>query len=263
MATKKLPNKIIVAKKNNSGNLGPSTPTLPLKCDKCGKQFDRNSSLALHVKKYGGPDKTKCSFCSLSFTTPAGARQHERRKHEQLYEAKLASQLLAPESELFETMARIEARNISGTFFSEMATETGLTKHQIRHRREKPTYQQYLSRAKAEVAEQAENRFGLKKKSISATSPKNPATVRPIPPTPRAIRAKRRALSSHTTKETAFQPTNLFSPNHMVEEEITIPQDSTTHEPNSQPQSPQSPKQNTTVTTKTLIHYSNYSGCQC
>lgn len=122
-----------------------------LKCPNCGKMYQKQANLNKHAtvckaKPISSPNK--CRFCSDRFNTPAGARQHERKKHPDLYHHELGQQLREPDSEIYRKIADIEA-NYNGKqhLNHKIAEETGLTKSQIIHKRRTPVYKLYLDNA--------------------------------------------------------------------------------------------------------------------
>jgi hypothetical protein len=79
-------------------------------------------------------------------------RQHERRVHPDLYKQDLEARLPEAESSLLTKIAQGEVSNTNGKFYNEMVAATGLTKHQIRHRRDKLECKRYLENARKELA---------------------------------------------------------------------------------------------------------------
>lgn len=78
------------------------------------------------------------------------------------YNKELESQLLGNDAILFTTMAEIEVRCIKGKpFIKDMVESTGLTRDQIRHRRSKPIYNDYIELAKRNKALSKEPRATL------------------------------------------------------------------------------------------------------
>lgn len=87
----------------------------------------------------------------MAFSTFTGVRLHERKSHPH-EEASTKSQTLT-ESEYLTIIARIEANIKKGEHINIKITEaTGLSKDQIRHRRSKPIYKEYLEIARNEKA---------------------------------------------------------------------------------------------------------------
>jgi hypothetical protein len=118
----------------------------------CGRSFVAKPGLARHQKDCGSRDISKCQFCEASFPSFIGVRQHERRAHPDLYKQDLEARLPEAESSLLAKIAKVEASNTTGIFYNDMVAATGLTKHQIRHRRDKPQYKLYLENARKELA---------------------------------------------------------------------------------------------------------------
>lgn len=83
-------------------------------------------------------------------------RQHQKRVHPESFNTELLSQAPVPESHIFEVIAEIEAQippnaPKNAAFIQTMMDATGLTYHQIRHRREKAVYRTYLEMAKSKL----------------------------------------------------------------------------------------------------------------
>jgi hypothetical protein len=108
----------------------------------CDRSFVPKPGLARHQKDCGSRDISKCQFCEARFPSFIGVRQHERRAHQDLYKQDLEARLPEAESSLLAKIAQVEASNTSGIFYNDMVAATGLTKHQIRHRRETPQYKE-------------------------------------------------------------------------------------------------------------------------
>lgn len=121
------------------------------KCPNCGKLYQKLANLSKHVttcksKPISSPNK--CRFCHDRFNTPAGARQHERKRHPDQYHLDLGQQLREPDSEMYRKIADIEA-NYDGKkhLNNKIAEDTGLTISQIIHKRRAPVYKLYLDNA--------------------------------------------------------------------------------------------------------------------
>lgn len=143
-------------KKKNSGVQEPVNTLAPTRgqgftCN-CGKIYLSKATLARHEKECGKRDTSKCKYCDRTFPTFSGVRQHERKGHPDLYLRDMEALLPAPDSELMEKIADIEASSSKGVFYTEMMASTGLTRQQVRSRREKPEYIRYLERARAKLA---------------------------------------------------------------------------------------------------------------
>lgn len=123
-------------KKFNTGAPGPSiaAPMLSVaggfECN-CGRSYASKATLA----KECGKHDTLCRWCGVRFNTLAGTRQHERKAHRLEYETDLESKLPAPESDLMEKIAQMEAKSRNGVFYKEMMSTTELTHQQVRSRR--------------------------------------------------------------------------------------------------------------------------------
>lgn len=138
---------------NKTGFLPNALPTSieDLKCPNCGKSYQKQANLNKHAsvckaKPISSPNK--CRFCADRFNTPAGARQHERKRHPDLYHQELGQQLREPDSELYRKIAEIEA-NYNGKqhLNHKIAEETGLTTSQVINKRRNPVYKLYLDSA--------------------------------------------------------------------------------------------------------------------
>lgn len=186
-------------KSNDSGGREPSNITMApagaveFRC-LCGRGYASKATLSRHQKECGKRDQTKCQFCGKAFPTFAGVRQHERRAHPVEYQQQLQDQLPAPESEIMEKIALIEAKSTTGVFYTRMMSETGLTRQQIRYRRERAEYQLYLEKARKQLAR------GSTSSPATAATPQSRvlrSKIRPPKPSsPRAIRVAPRVLRS-------------------------------------------------------------------
>lgn len=128
----------------------------------------------------------------MSFVTIPGAKQHKKSHTTEFVQA-LVEKLPAPEFELMEKLAQIEAQSINVQFVAKMAAATALSKYQIRHGREKPGYKKYHEHARYDLASSAKSRFGSTNPSVNQQeSPPDDAPVSPthkihppqMPPTP-------------------------------------------------------------------------------
>lgn len=92
-------------------------------------------------------DRTSCKYYSAQFTTFAGVWLHEIRAHKTEEETLAATQTEgASELDRLTIMARKEVALGEGAHVLKILSEaTGLTKHQVRHRRSKPAYQELLA----------------------------------------------------------------------------------------------------------------------
>ncbi|XP_017768902.1 PREDICTED: uncharacterized protein LOC108557038, partial [Nicrophorus vespilloides] len=132
---------------------------------------DRRESLSAPLgEKVSDERRTGCSHCGQRFASYKLVRQHESRSHPLEYRRELEAKLPLPESELMAKIAKIEAGSKrGGKFYSEMVRATGLTEHQVRHRREQKIYQRYLTEARAQVRRSATKLFGLPTSSTPVT----------------------------------------------------------------------------------------------
>lgn len=100
-----------------------------------------------HQKTCGTRDRKVCQYYSKAFDSFAGLRLHERKTHSIEYK-ELESQLLGNDA-VFTKMVEIEVRCAKGRpFIKDMVEPTRLTRDQIRHRRSKPIYNEYIELAK-------------------------------------------------------------------------------------------------------------------
>lgn len=124
-----------------------------IKCPHCDRGYVTRSGLAKHLKTCGVRSRNQCQYCSAPFNTFQGVRQHEKKAHSESYYKDLESQLPVAESVQLFQMAQIEARATKGSpFLVEMANVTGLTKDQIKYKRSKEIYQQYLLDARKDLS---------------------------------------------------------------------------------------------------------------
>ncbi|CAH2016998.1 unnamed protein product [Acanthoscelides obtectus] len=133
---------------SDAANLGPAKQTR-YNCEDCGKAFYTKNGLTRHRPACGTVERTKCQYCGSEFSSFTGVRLHEHRAHAAAVNDEKRERLKRPESELMQIMARIEAATIKGQpFIDRMVSDTGLTRDQVRHRRNKPVYKEYLCAAK-------------------------------------------------------------------------------------------------------------------
>jgi hypothetical protein len=144
----------------------------------CGRSFVAKPGLARHQKDCGSRDISKCQFCEASFPSFIGVRQHERRAHPDLYKQDLEARLPEAESSLLAKIAKVEASNTTGIFYNDMVAATGLTKHQIRHRRDKPQYKLYLENARKELAASSSTMANVPKSLTRETAASPPKSER-------------------------------------------------------------------------------------
>lgn len=122
---------------NNSGTQEASTSSAPHCCEKCGKGYQTRSGMLKHFKECGSRDRRKCNFCSREFATFLALRCHERAAHKDAYLAQEEGKIKPSEADVLAKIAHMEANKRSNYFLSDIAKALGLTKDQIRHRRDK------------------------------------------------------------------------------------------------------------------------------
>ncbi|CAH2017512.1 unnamed protein product [Acanthoscelides obtectus] len=126
---------------SDAANLGPAKQTR-YNCEDCGKAFYTKNGLTRHRPACGTVERTKCQYCGSEFSSFTGVRLHEHRAHAAAVNDEKRERLERPESELMQIMARIEAATIKGQpFIDRMVSDTGLTRDQVRHRRNKTRLQ--------------------------------------------------------------------------------------------------------------------------
>nr|CAI5847800.1 unnamed protein product [Callosobruchus analis] len=134
---------------STSTSVSPPPPHAGFNCPICDRAYVTKSGLAKHLKTCGTRSRSECQFCGRSFSTYNGVRAHELRAHTEDYNNELRANQKRPEAELLVLMANIEVTVRKGEpFVGRMMQATGLTKDQIRHRRAKPIYQEYLLAAR-------------------------------------------------------------------------------------------------------------------
>ncbi len=118
-------------------------------CGICGRRYKTMSGLYRHRKTCGVRDRSRCQHCGRQFATFQGVRQHEKLAHRERYMAEEADHLPPSEASAFELMAEIEVGvKPNQPFLKDMALATGLTVDQVRYRRKKPAYREFLERYK-------------------------------------------------------------------------------------------------------------------
>lgn len=141
-------------------------------CNACEKAFQLKSSLARHKKTCGQSSRTGCLFCPYTNSSFAALRQHERRLHPEEYRKNLEEKIGTPEPTLLSILASIEVRAKKGPVpTKEMMEATELTTNQVRYRRRKPEYKNYLEIAMKQLSEGSTQPFVQ--------------DARPTPPAPR------------------------------------------------------------------------------
>ncbi|CAG9825817.1 unnamed protein product [Phaedon cochleariae] len=119
----------------------------PHRCPKCGHGCETNGGMQKHMMLCITRDTSKCQFSERTFPTFQGVRQHEKKAHPDLYAEEMEDSLPRPEHELYEILAAIEVSTLKGKpFVKEIEKATGLPSHQIRHKRDKTIYTEYLAR---------------------------------------------------------------------------------------------------------------------
>ncbi|CAG9825822.1 unnamed protein product [Phaedon cochleariae] len=126
------------------------TKVNPRRCPKCGHGCETNGGLQKHMKLCITRDTSKCQFSERTFPTFQGVRQHEKKAHPDLYAKEMEDSLPSPEHEFYEILAAIEVSTLKGKpFVKEIEKATGLPSHQIRHKRDKTIYKEYLAQVPA------------------------------------------------------------------------------------------------------------------
>ena len=152
----------IGAKKSNSGSQPP-----PHVCTTCEATFQTEAILKSHLLMRKCGDRTKCKYCALRLGSFKSIRAHERLTHPVEYTRDINALKPPPDTEVFETLARIEAGSANGYFQKEMSAATGLTIDQVRSRRKKPEYARYLAMAKEALAAARKFKLATPKEPIS------------------------------------------------------------------------------------------------
>lgn len=177
-----------------------------ISCPRCEKTFKTKSGLAKHLKTCGERDRTRCKYCNTAFTTFTGVRLHETRAHQTEESEALAQEGQAKsEAALLETMARTEAPLQKGAHVLELLSGvTGLTKHQIRHRRDKPCYKELLRLYRSQASESSTPISSARHPEPSDTVASQPTADSALPTTSKDI-----SSLNESTPETP-QPSTLI-----------------------------------------------------
>jgi len=117
-------------------------------CPLCSREYKSRRGLQKHVKGCGTRDRTWCEFCDRTFDHFQAVRCHEKRAHPEQFQSTSEDKLKVSEAELLEKIAEVEANKKGCYFVKDIMEATRLTKDQVRHKREKPLYQEYLRIAK-------------------------------------------------------------------------------------------------------------------
>lgn len=136
-------------------------PTLSdFQCALCSKVYNTKSGLAKHIKSCGSRHRTSCKYCGATFSTFSGVRLHEIRAH-RAQESTQRTHGIQDRSELDTVMLMAETEAVlpeGAHLLKILAEKTGLTRYQVRHRREKADYKELLAikRQRHEVEPAAE-----------------------------------------------------------------------------------------------------------
>lgn len=121
-------------------------------CKNCTRKYTSRSILTRHQKTCEDRMRVKCNHCAEEFKSHRSVRIHERRAHPHEFNEELVAQIQPSEPEVMEKMAAIE--NVTakgGTFIQAMIDATGLTRDQVRYRRTKEIYREFLAKARSKA----------------------------------------------------------------------------------------------------------------
>lgn len=139
----------------DSPSIVESSQPANYQCTTCPRVFASKSSLAKHAKNCVESLRRRCRHCEATFNSFAGLRTHESRTHRDEEAALAGEQVEKTSQEIFLELARAEAALSPGRpLYNSLMTATGLSRDQIRHRREKPLYRELLEIATAELTKQ-------------------------------------------------------------------------------------------------------------
>lgn len=146
----------------------PNTMT----CTSCKQLFPSRPSLNRHIASRECGDRGTCIHCNKTFNSFALVRQHERRSHPTEYTAANRA-LKDPNQDSVNLMkiAKIEARSHKLVSIRELVAETGLTENQVRSRRERPIYKEYLDEARKQRQHLAKELMSINPKTRLLTPP--------------------------------------------------------------------------------------------
>lgn len=134
----------------NISNEPITSTTESYQCSNCEKSYQTKSGPAKHLKTCADAQRKNCKYCGLAFSTFTGLRAHESRSHKAEETASAAASLPKSNLEWLRKIAEIEASLPKGQpLFRTITQATGLTKDQVRHKREKPLYTELLRTAKS------------------------------------------------------------------------------------------------------------------
>lgn len=135
----------------NPDNQPNKRPDQSLTCPRCNRPFQKRANYNRHIstcKDNEIEDPNACRFCSNTYNTPAGARQHERKAYTEQYHSALCQVIQRSETEILRSIATIEATCTATKYLRQkIAEETGLTVNQIKSKKRLPVYKQYLEAA--------------------------------------------------------------------------------------------------------------------
>lgn len=160
-------------------------------CTFCAKNFSSKSNLAKHTKNCAESARRNCRYCEATFTSFTDLRAHESRTHKAEETARAGEEVVKTNQEILQELANAEAALTPGRpLYSSLMAATGLTREQIRHRREKPLYKELLDIAGAALPRQ--------RNKIASTPPVNDNNTRPTRYTTRRARENQAELAQVT-----------------------------------------------------------------
>lgn len=162
----------------NTGTLSAPTTSAPPCCERCEHTCQTKSGLAKHIKNCVEHSEKICGFCKRESKSFQSMRLHQRSAHTEEYllgeEAKLQSSEASRLMAIAEIEAAFPAKKLS---IATIMSKTGLTKEQVRRRRERPEYKEYLAlarerqKAKTATSLSAPNKEIDTPDSLPATAP--------------------------------------------------------------------------------------------
>lgn len=156
-----------------------------IQCPKCSRTYKTKSGLAKHLKSCEENSRRTCRYCEATFSSFAGLRTHESRAHRAKEAARAGEEIAKTSQEIYQDLARAEAGISPGRpLYNSLMAATGLTRDQIRHRREKPLYKELLQLEKAAITRRRLETSMSPPANSNTTNPTIAEQLEPMPGMP-------------------------------------------------------------------------------
>lgn len=172
-------------------------------------------------KTCGIRSRQECLYCKETFDSFRGVRTHEERVHKDIIQQTSVTQARRTEAEILRDMADLESKLAPNSqVLVVLSRATGLTKHQVRHRREKQAYKDLLELHKRK------NKNLMASVFASTSAPNTNATANPDATHKNAKQSENTtpATPDKTPKRTAGNGTDANSSVSAIAENTNIAQ---------------------------------------